>query len=363
MLKLCRNLTPPETSNNLFRRAVRVKTVKWPVGSTVRYWLSQESTEVEAGFGTWNKILDGGLIFERTSLREESDIRVGFILNQGSWSYVGQENRFIPKSEITMNFGWDISRDSDTVLHEIGHAIGLMHEHQHPEAPLEWDHKGLRSWLASPPNNWSDDDISYNVTDRIVGADVTVWDADSIMHYPFPAFVIAAPAPYSSKGIKPAGGISRIDIEDVKLWYPSPQTTEPEPEPEPEPVEPTPTQPIEPEPEPTQPEPLEPEPEEPKLADPILESGILKELTPEIMVTQKYVFTTTQSKAYTFVSLGDPDTYAELRDAKGRFVGRDNNRGVDRNFMIKKQLKENSEYVLYVKVLRESDQSSWVTVY
>lgn len=40
------------------------------------------------------------------------------------------------KERQTMNLGWV---DERTILHETGHALGLVHEHQHPEGKIDWD--------------------------------------------------------------------------------------------------------------------------------------------------------------------------------------------------------------------------------
>ena len=58
-----------------------------------------------------------------------------------SWSYLGRDilsDRIAPKHKPTMNFGWDITRDTDAALHEIGHTLACPHEHQNPNsgAPL-----------------------------------------------------------------------------------------------------------------------------------------------------------------------------------------------------------------------------------
>ncbi|KAG5650772.1 hypothetical protein H0H81_011097 [Sphagnurus paluster] len=65
-------------------------------------------------------------------------IRIGFNANGGSWSAVGTGAEKIKKGELTMNLGWIADSatlsadDRGTILHEWGHALGLMHEHQSP---------------------------------------------------------------------------------------------------------------------------------------------------------------------------------------------------------------------------------------
>jgi len=63
-------------------------------------------------------------------------IRIAFEEDEGSWSYVGRDNESIPKSQSTMNYGWVETgknltvEDKSVILHEFGHCIGLLHEHQ-----------------------------------------------------------------------------------------------------------------------------------------------------------------------------------------------------------------------------------------
>jgi len=57
--------------------------------------------------------------------------------------------------ERSMNFGWDISDEVDTAIHEIGHTLGAPHEHQNPNAGIVWDEEAVYNALAQPPNSWN----------------------------------------------------------------------------------------------------------------------------------------------------------------------------------------------------------------
>lgn len=123
-----------------------------------------------------------------------TDIRISFMAGPGSWSYIGTACRDIPEPEPTMNFGWLTSDSTDdevrqVVLHEFGHAIGFIHEHQNPHGGIQWNKDAVRHDLSGPPNNWGDATIESNMfkfynTDILVSTPV---DDDSIMLYPIPA--------------------------------------------------------------------------------------------------------------------------------------------------------------------------------
>jgi hypothetical protein len=107
-------------------------------------------------------------------------------------------------------------------MHEIGHTLGLPHEHQNPNAGIVWDEEAVYKALAQPPNRWPKETTYYNIIRKLEPDSVkgTNWDPDSIMHYPFEAGLIKQPAGYA-KGLKPKGGLSAKDKELVKYFYPS----------------------------------------------------------------------------------------------------------------------------------------------
>ncbi|WP_419699053.1 M12 family metallopeptidase [Mucilaginibacter sp. NFX135] len=74
------------------------------------------------------------ITFSVTNDVRAAKLRVGF-QNTGSWSHIGTNAKGIPRSRATINFGWLSNtlpeRDfKQVVLHEFGHALGLIHEHQ-----------------------------------------------------------------------------------------------------------------------------------------------------------------------------------------------------------------------------------------
>jgi hypothetical protein len=124
---------------------------------------------------------------------DDTLIRVSFRY-QGSWSLLGTSCRQkTDRSQPTMNFGWLTRETPDeevrrVVLHEFGHAVGLIHEHQNPEGAIHWDRKAVTRDLSGPPNYWSPEQIEFNMFKPFAEAEVraTPVDKDSIMMYPIP---------------------------------------------------------------------------------------------------------------------------------------------------------------------------------
>ena len=75
------------------------------------------------------------------------------------------------------------------ILHEFGHALGLIHEHARPDSKLVWDGNAVRRFYAEQFGDaWDWDDIKKNVIDfyseKLV--DQTNFDPHSIVMYRFP---------------------------------------------------------------------------------------------------------------------------------------------------------------------------------
>lgn len=124
----------------------------------------------------------------------DANVRISFKQGDGSWSTVGTTCKQVPKPQATMNFGWIDANSSEedlrsVVLHEFGHALGLIHEHQNPRSGIKWNRDAVINDLSKPPNSWSVQEIEFNVLDAADAAEVnaTAMDKDSIMMYPIPA--------------------------------------------------------------------------------------------------------------------------------------------------------------------------------
>lgn len=187
-----------------------------------RTWTADEKQKdvVRKGFDIWKEV-GIGLKFKEVASRDEAEIRIGFMQGDGAWSYIGRYILEIGSNKRTMNFGWDLIGDVDTAVHEIGHTLGFPHEHQNPNAGIEWDEEAVYDQLAKPPNNWPREKTYHNIIRKIDPDTVqgTNWDPNSIMHYPFGRGMIKKPERYS-QGLIPEPGLSDRDKAWVKVFYP-----------------------------------------------------------------------------------------------------------------------------------------------
>jgi hypothetical protein len=209
-----------------FDRDTDGQNVLFTDGSTQwRSWAGADAQKkvVRRGFEEWKKV-GIGVDFKEVNDREEAEIRIGFMRGDGAWSWLGREILEHGPNERTMNFGWDLTRpgELDTAVHEIGHTLGFPHEHQNPKAGIEWDEEAVYAALASPPNEWDRETTHWNIIRKLPAGEVegTVWDPDSVMHYPFEKGLIKKPEKYALSGLQPAGGLSAKDVAWVKSLYP-----------------------------------------------------------------------------------------------------------------------------------------------
>jgi serralysin len=179
-------------------KAAILNDYRWPVGAnvTVRFLGGNQRLQdrVRAVASEWVAPGMAKLYLDFRPMTEvNTNIRIAFQPGKGSWSFIGSYCRDIPEPNPTMNFGWIDANSPDqtlrsVVLHEFGHALGLIHEHQNPGHAIRWNEAAVNADLGGPPNNWDRATIQHNMFDKYSPDAVTGTDVDpkSIMMYPIP---------------------------------------------------------------------------------------------------------------------------------------------------------------------------------
>ncbi|WP_103069173.1 carbohydrate-binding protein [Aquimarina sediminis] len=211
-------------------KAASLKAKQWEPGQTIRVKFLNGNSYVQSKVRQyaveWESYAN--LKFEWVSSNSSANIKIGFKEGQfaddgGSWSYLGTDSNNYSHS---MHFGWFNNNTSDTefrrtTIHEFGHALGLIHEHQNPVAGINWDKEAVYAYYAGPPNNWSRAQVDNNLFRRYEKnvSNYSVYDPKSIMHYPIPA-------EHTTDGVA-VGNNSRLSATDksfIATIYPGTNT-------------------------------------------------------------------------------------------------------------------------------------------
>ena len=207
-------------------RAAVLNATKWQPGETIRIKFVEGDETLKSRVTTvareWLGTDKANVVFQFVT-NGDAEIRSAFMQGKGSWSYLGTDCRQIAQSQPTMNYGWLTPASTDdelrrVVLHEFGHALGLVHEHQNPKDPIQWNEDAVIADLSGPPNNWSAETIHNNIFKQYNMQDLTATNLDpgSIMMYPIPK---AWTKNGFSSGLN--AKLSGLDKQLIHIAYPS----------------------------------------------------------------------------------------------------------------------------------------------
>lgn len=158
---------------------------KWKAGRVLRIgWMggtAKQRKRAREAAAVWEQF--AYISFAEVSTVTEADIRISFQAGSGAWSYIGTDCLGIARNQATMNLGFD---QPGTYEHEFGHALGCIHEHQHPEAGINWDKEAVYRYYAGAPNFWDKATVDNNIFAKYskTQTQFSKYDPTSIMEYP-----------------------------------------------------------------------------------------------------------------------------------------------------------------------------------
>lgn len=147
---------------------------------------------------------------------EDAEIRVAFREGDGNWSHIGTDCMKVPLDQPTMNFGF-LDPPEVSVLHEFGHVLGLLHEHNHPKG-IKWNKQSVYKSLCGPPNNWDKAITDEHMFKKWATSTFPVqkpFDPVSIMAYPMPKDWTGLDTDFGHKD-----SLSAVDKEFIGRLYP-----------------------------------------------------------------------------------------------------------------------------------------------
>jgi hypothetical protein len=208
-------------------RAAALKQKLWQPGRTLRIRFLDGDVTVQKKVETfaleWTQYADIKLVFGNDPTAE---LRISFV-QPGSWSLIGSDalDPRVARQLPTMNFGW-LTRATPNdevrrvVLHEFGHALGLVHEHQNPVTSIPWNKEAVYAYYQGPPNHWTKEQVDINifqVYDQTLTR-YTKFDNKSIMLYP-----IARELTTGGYAVAWNSDLSPTDKQFIAQCYPFPK--------------------------------------------------------------------------------------------------------------------------------------------
>ncbi len=217
------NLIDKKNNSTTKPDAAIINWPRWETGQTIKIkFLDGDSIaqeKVKKYAAEWE--IYANVNFEYVSQKEYADIRIGFQIGQpGAWSELGMKSFYGVPDHQSMRLGPLTANDESsvrrTILHEFGHALGLVHETTNPAATINWNLPKVYEYYGGL-QGWSKEEIDEFVIKKSNSTNYSEYDPLSIMHY-----YIHPSLTTDGKGVYEMTVLSDIDKKSITEWYPFP---------------------------------------------------------------------------------------------------------------------------------------------
>lgn len=203
-----------------FRKEDNLVTGFWPNGSVINLAFLNGTPElheeVKTAISNWTR---GTTVRVAYVAPGDSEVRVIFNDRGASWSYLGTQALAVERTEPTTVLGIQsvaAGERESAIYHEVGHILGLIHEHQIPTADIvDWD--VAEAEASGPPNFWPRAQLQANLRPYTADRVATVYrskvfDPTSVMLFQFPDAWLKTP-------VRPRRTPSPADLALVRAIY------------------------------------------------------------------------------------------------------------------------------------------------